>query len=86
MPTLEESFNPCFNGISYLTITLGSSKFFWKSSFNPCFNGISYLTARRISRQCVLRVVSILVLMESLILLSLISVHDCSILLFQSLF
>ena len=37
-------FNPCFNGLSYLTRRAAKAKAA-QESFNPCFNGLSYLTA-----------------------------------------
>jgi len=41
--SLPRSFNPCFNGLSYLTKPrhMGAQV---GAGFNPCFNGLSYLT------------------------------------------
>ena len=62
-------FNPCFNGISYLTrVALGLKEKGFQG-FNPCFNGISYLTHVSEFHPQAYKFVSILVLMESLILL-----------------
>ena len=37
------SFNPCFNGLSYLT-SWPPLRRLPREGFNPCFNGLSYLT------------------------------------------
>ena len=58
------SFNPCFNGLSFLIMLSLFIRNVQKKCFNPCFNGLSFLIEIGLKEKSQIYLVSILVLMD----------------------